>query len=159
MLAAANVRWSIIPILAVGPTSAFEAIPSGVCSDVITDHFSGSELRYRVSRLLKPVFEFESGRHLVCGPDLSDGRRRVALTAHQRLILLALLRAGGHAVPRDTIRSLFGPSDPGSRSLDMQISRLRVKLALVTNDWPARIGLMAVRGRGYRLGPIADTVP
>jgi DNA-binding response OmpR family regulator len=75
--------------------------------------------------------------------------RRVALTAREFDLLLTLARSAGRTLTRPyLLRAVWQTSaDPGTRTVDVHVTRLRRKLG------PAADQLVTVRGVGYRLEP------
>jgi DNA-binding response OmpR family regulator len=130
---------------------------------VITDEFTTSELRFRLFRMIRPVYRFPSGDKLVChGLSISDGSRTAEITDSEQQTLELLLRAGEQEVPRAALLAILTRSGrltkhglPAeartSRALDMHVSRLRAKLLTVAGAWAAPLRITAVRGGGYRL--------
>ena len=144
----------LLPVLAFGPPSLFDAVPDGFCDDLIGDQWHAAELRYRLRRLVHA--EFNLGGHAIsCIPlRLTSDDCSVDLTVIQFQILSMLLRADGASVPREALSAaMIAVEDrrDGGRALDMHISRLRKKLQIVTSEWTHRPRISAHRGSGYSL--------
>ena len=145
-----------LPVLAIGPSAMFDAVPDGFCDDLIGDQWGAAELRYRLRRLVHPGRAFADGRTISCTPlTLTADDRSVDLTSTQYLLLAMLLRGTGQSVPRDALMAVVmgaGNRQETGRALDMHISRLRSKLRTVTSDWAKPPRIIAQRGSGYSLG-------
>ena len=145
-----------LPVLAIGPPALFDAVPDGICDDLIGDQWGAAELRYRLRRLIHPEFFFTDGRTISCTPlRLTADDRSVGLTPTQHQLLSMLLRVRGASVPREALIAVLvgnGNLRKGGRALDMHISRLRSKLRTVTSDWAHPPRITAHRGDGYSLG-------
>ncbi|MEE8441232.1 MAG: helix-turn-helix domain-containing protein [Spirochaetia bacterium] len=151
-----NPRPFPLPVLAVGPSALFDAVPDGICDDLIGDGWSAAELRYRLRRLVHPKCAFADARTISCTPlRLTADDRSVDLTPIQYQLLSMLLRIRGASVPREALIAVMignGKRREGGRALDMHISRLRSKLRAVTSDWAHPPRIRADRGSGYSLG-------
>jgi DNA-binding response OmpR family regulator len=138
-----------LPLLVTGPPDALELLPPGRADDVIAEPWSPAELRLRLSRLVAPRGHETPDGTLVWSPtSLRAGEAEVSLSRQEFLILDALMRAPGECVPREVLSAVAG-LPPGGRALDMQMSRLRVRLREVTRAWRSSPTLVAVRGSGY----------
>ncbi|MGP9805085.1 response regulator transcription factor [Paracoccus sp. NSM] len=82
-------------------------------------------------------------------PALRLGAQEVALTARELALIELLLAARGATVSRERIlaRVWQADRDPLTNVVDVYVSRLRRKLA----GLDPRLGILAVRGLGYRL--------
>jgi DNA-binding response OmpR family regulator len=145
-----------LPVLGIGSPSLFDAVPDGICDDLIGDQWSAAELRYRLRRLLHPERTFTDGRTLSCTPlRLTANDRSVDLTPTQYQLLSMLLRVRGVSVPREALAAVVMGHEnrrEDGRALDMHISRLRSKLRAVTADWARPLRISTHRGSGYSLG-------
>lgn len=123
--------------------------------DYIAKPFGMTELISRVRAILRryektnPSKEFRigdlyvnPGKHIikVCGKDIT-------LSFKEYSLLIALLEADGNVVSRDTLlRSVWGEFYDESRTLDVHIRKLRVKLGTAGEL------IKTVKNIGYKLG-------
>lgn len=123
--------------------------------DYIAKPFGMTELISRVRAILRryektnPSKEFKigdlyvnPGKHIikVCGKDIT-------LSFKEYSLLIALLKADGNVVSRDTLlRSVWGEFYDESRTLDVHIRKLRVKLGTAGEL------IKTVKNIGYKLG-------
>lgn len=123
--------------------------------DYIAKPFGMTELISRVRAILRryektnPAKEFKigdlyvnPGKHIikVCGKDIT-------LSFKEYSLLIALLEADGNVVSRDTLlRSVWGEFYDESRTLDVHIRKLRVKLGTAGEL------IKTVKNIGYKLG-------
>lgn len=123
--------------------------------DYIAKPFGMTELISRVRAILRryektnPSKEFKigdlyvnPGKHIirVCGKDIT-------LSFKEYSLLIALLEADGNVVSRDTLlRSVWGEFYDESRTLDVHIRKLRVKLGTAGEL------IKTVKNIGYKLG-------
>ena len=123
--------------------------------DYIAKPFGMTELISRVRAILRryektnPSKEFKigdlyvnPGKHIikVCGKDIK-------LSFKEYSLLIALLEADGNVVSRDTLlRSVWGEFYDESRTLDVHIRKLRVKLGTAGEL------IKTVKNIGYKLG-------
>lgn len=123
--------------------------------DYIAKPFGMTELISRVRAILRryektnPSKEFKigdlyvnPGKHIikVCGKDIT-------LSFKEYSLLIALLEADGNVVSRDTLlRSVWGEFYDESRTLDVHIRKLRVKLGIAGEL------IKTVKNIGYKLG-------
>ncbi len=88
----------------------------------------------------------EPAKHII-----SVSGKEVSLSYKEYLLLLALLEAEGDVVERDRLlTSVWGEYYTESRTLDVHIRKLRVKLG------DAGKMIQTVKGIGYKLGGVAD---
>jgi DNA-binding response OmpR family regulator len=130
--------------------------------DYLVKPFAMEELGARVRAVLRRRPRLSAGRRLVqLGPVELDpvigevrcaGHPRSAhLTERQSAILHRLLSAAGQTVERTEL--LPGQRwEPGDRSVDVHVAQIRRRLADAGID---AIVISTVRGRGYRLDPVA----
>lgn len=77
--------------------------------------------------------------------------QRVHLPPREFEILEMLVRNHGHVVTRDQLLLLWGgEQDPGSKSLEVHIRRLRGR---IEEDPHRPLHLLTVRGLGYKFRP------
>lgn len=123
--------------------------------DYIAKPFGMTELISRIRAILRryektnPSKEFKigdlyvnPGKHIikVCGKDIT-------LSFKEYSLLIALLEADGNVVSRDTLlRSVWGEFYDESRTLDVHIRKLRVKLGTAGEL------IKTVKNIGYKLG-------
>jgi DNA-binding response OmpR family regulator len=84
--------------------------------------------------------------------EVRTGQGRVALNPKEHDLLALLLSQPGHLFPREEIvqKVWHQRYDPASRTLDVHVRHVRSKLEHIG----AQVTVLAVRGVGYRLGPI-----
>ena len=151
------------PLLCYGTAASLEVLDTSLIDDAIVVGWSSSELRFRLRRLSGPV-RVRFGENILSAGShwAGGGSGRVPLTPAHYRILVALMRSGEAGVPREAFNAILGCGEPGnSRQLDMQISRLRHKVAEATAHWTVQPEIVACRGRGYALQPsrTCKTVP
>lgn len=151
-------RHTNAPIIIVSGQCTMEYKKNGLdlgADDYITKPFYPDELRARIQASLRRYKELGSDQHTPDKIDLGTWTLDLAamqvygaeknsadLTAHEFDLLKKLVLAEGRVLAREELTS-----HPGSRGIDVQITRIRKKLA----D-PGVI--QTVRGVGYRLNPI-----
>lgn len=127
--------------------------------DYVVKPFGTLELISRVRAVLrrfdktqdKRIYEIgglhvEPAKHII----LVSGKE-VSLSYKEYLLLVELLKAEGNVVERDRLlTSVWGEDYTESRTLDVHIRKLRVKLG------DAGKLIQTVKGIGYKLGGIAD---
>ena len=100
-----------------------------------------AEKKYEVGTLY-----VEPAKHII-----SVAGKAVSLSYKEYLLLLVLLEAKGNVVERDSLlTSVWGEYYTESRTLDVHIRKLRVKLG------DAGKMIQTVKGIGYRLGGVED---
>lgn len=100
-----------------------------------------AEKKYEVGTLY-----VEPAKHII-----SVAGKAVALSYKEYLLLLVLLEAKGNVVERDSLlTSVWGEYYTESRTLDVHIRKLRVKLG------DAGKMIQTVKGIGYKLGGVED---
>ncbi len=129
--------------------------------DYITKPFGMTELVSRVRAVLRRYKRTE-GRQgksykvgdLYVNPDrhiIEASGKSVALSYKEYSLLMALLEAGGNVVEREELLcKVWGEFYDESRTLDVHIRRLRIKLG------EAGSLIQTVKGIGYKLGGGAD---
>lgn len=146
-----------IPTVLFGSPSLLPALGPYRFDDFLAYPWSSDELRFRLNRLIG-VRSLASahgtlrwGRYWIAG-NASAAPERLAVSPVHYLILDMLARAQGECVPREALAAVVGV-DNGlpSRAVDMQISRLRRRLAEACWEWPRVPSIRSVRNRGYRL--------
>ncbi|MCP3903885.1 MAG: response regulator transcription factor [Planctomycetes bacterium] len=169
-----EVRLSLptLPVIMVTARGAEEDRVRGLrdgADDYVTKPFSARELLARVAAVLRRSPErptdvatlrldgrtIDLERREVAQP---DGTRR-ALSEREAAILRYLAAAGGRVVDRDELlHRVWGLNPRGltTRTVDMQIARLREKLAAAADDPPA---ILTVRGKGYMLAERVEVTP
>lgn len=141
------------PIVCHGTALSLETLEPDAYDDAIVSDWSSAELRFRLRRLLRSTSIACGERTLSWGPHWVSGNRTpVRLTRPQFTILVALLRAGRAGVPRDALFAVLEANPASSsRRIDMQVSRLRRRLAVATQDWTHSPRIVSMRSRGYCL--------
>ena len=135
--------------------------------DYVTKPFSALELLARVEAVLRRSPERPSDVTSLCLDDreidlerrevrLGDGEVRT-LTEREAAILRYLAGSRDRAVDRDELLHRVWGLDPRgleTRTVDMQIARLREKLGRSSDDEPV---IVTVRGKGYMLADAVKT--
>ncbi len=159
-------RHAHLPILMLTARGSEEDVLAGFragADDYVTKPFSVAELVARVEAILRrsgslPAPQqcaFDFGDWQIDPPSLraSKGDAQVDLTARELAILALFLRERGRIVSRRMLLSqIWGAANPErveTRSVDMQMAKLRKKLGLGTG---ATSLIETVRGAGYRFG-------
>lgn len=145
------------PVIAHGPADGLRSAFLAGCVDYLREPWTPGELAVRVAAALERgagvCVGTEAGGVRLEGTRLVGPRDAVGLTGHQAAVLRLLAARPGTAVGRPALAWAVAGRPParGSRSLDVQVSALRVALAAVS---PPGAGphITAVRGRGYLLG-------
>jgi two-component system phosphate regulon response regulator OmpR len=155
-LAASLRRTSRVPILMLTaraePEDRIEGLEIGV-DDYLAKPFEPKELLLRMENILRrsgraappseiaigdSVFQIDKG-------ELRRGSDQVKLTSRERDLLRQLAQAPGRTFARD---ELAQSGDGGTRSVDVQVNRLRRKLE---PDPRHPVHLLTIRGAGYAL--------
>ena len=127
--------------------------------DYVAKPFGTMELISRVRAVLRR-FEKTQGQKVYDLGELhvdpakhiiSVAGKSVSLSYKEYILLMALLEAEGNVVERDRLlNSVWGEYYTESRTLDVHIRKLRVKLG------DAGKMIQTVKGIGYKLGGVAD---
>jgi DNA-binding response OmpR family regulator len=143
------------PVIAHGPPNLLRAAFLAGCLDYLREPWTPGELVERAAAVLErtAAIGFGPGGVRLEGTRLSGPRGSAELTGHQAAALRLLASRPGVPVDRSSLAwALTGrPPATGSRSVDVQVSALRAKLAAVAPPGEAP-RIRAVRGRGYQLG-------
>ncbi|MGE0552184.1 MAG: response regulator transcription factor [Gemmatimonadales bacterium] len=141
------------------PSDRVEALDHGA-DDVIVKPFDFDELFSRIRALARrprewksEVYQF-SGLAVDCEQQSAFvGTKRLELTPKEFLLLRAIAQRPGQLVRReDLIRQVWGDkADRGSRSLNVHIRNLRIKLM----NEAATVVIASRRGRGYGIFAIS----
>lgn len=152
-------RLPALPLVAWAPQAASDdaaALLEAGVDDVLTSRMGAREWLARLARAACAGGSHpglvELGRLVV---DAAAGEVRwdgalVPLTARERSVLHALAESGGRTVPRETIHRLVWGFHMarGDRSVDVNVKRLRGKLAALGDGGPK---IETTAGVGYRL--------
>lgn len=148
-----------IPVLLLtalgGVDDRIEGLESGA-DDYLPKPFDPKELLLRIQAILRRVpSQKTAGRKFRIGPwlynpdykVLDDGETQVNLTGVEDKLLQALASHSGQALSRDDLARLCD-IDEGSRTIDVQITRLRKKIEA---DSRTPRYIQTVRGQGYQI--------
>jgi len=141
-----------VPVIACGPPELLRAAFLAGCVDYLKEPWLAEELVVRahaaVDRARRRV-PFAGGTLALRGHDLSLPNGSVVLTRNEALILRALLRVRGQAVPREALAALLGVRSraAASRTIDVQIAMIRRKVRTVAPE-AGRL-ILCARGQGY----------
>jgi DNA-binding response OmpR family regulator len=152
-------RFEAVPIAVWLPTASTHAVAEALeagADEVVHNGMGDRELAARIAALARrapagaPPIELGP---LVVDRERGEAtwhRRRLALTARERDVLYELARAGGATVRREAIyRAVWGYAMArGDRSVDVNVKRLRAKLA---GEIGAPVSIETEPGVGYRL--------
>jgi hypothetical protein len=144
-------------VLLHGPPAFLETLHDLRCDDVLVDPWSAEELRFRLSLVAKRAVLRCADGVLECGPYWLSGTggdgivHRIPLPPDQYAVFALLARVPYETVPRGALQAVSGVTSDASRALDMRLSRIRQRLALITEGWSSPPRIRAVRGMGYRL--------
>jgi hypothetical protein len=146
-----------LPVLVYGPPAALASLISYRFGDFIAVPWTADELIYRLRKLVRHDAlvcadgTLEWGRYWMRATRRDGTTCSIGLPARQHAILDVLGRGGQEPVPREALLAVALIDDPSSRALDMQLSRLRRRLADVTTSWRSQPCIRVYRGVGYRL--------
>ncbi len=127
--------------------------------DYVAKPFGTMELISRVRAVLRRFEKTQSNTTYEIGElyvepakhIISVSGKAISLSYKEYLLLIVLLEAGGNVVERDKLlTSVWGEYYTESRTLDVHIRHLRVKLR------SAGKLIQTVKGIGYKLGGVAD---
>ncbi len=156
-----------LPILMVTARGSEEDVLEGFragADDYVTKPFSVAEVMARVEAILRRSgrilpdeqrpFEFAGWQVEPANLRARQGDLDAELTSRELAILALFLRERGRIVSRRTLLAeVWGTPDPDrveTRSVDMQMAKLRKKLGFAAQDGAGPI--QTVRGAGYRFG-------
>jgi DNA-binding response OmpR family regulator len=142
-----------VPVIAHGQPGHLRAAFLAGAADYLREPWTPGELLERAVSALGRTAVISLGGVRLEGTRLIGPLGSTELTGHQAAALRLLASRPGTPVDRAALAwAVSGrPHAPESRSVDMQVSALRAKLARVvpSGGGPA---IRAVRGRGYLLG-------
>jgi len=159
-----------LPILMVTARGSEEDVLEGFragADDYVTKPFSVAEVMARVEAILRRsgrilpeeqrCFEFAGWQVEPANLRARKGDLDAELTSRELAILALFVRERGRIVSRRTLLAeIWGTPDPDrveTRSVDMQIAKLRKKLGFAAQNAGGPGGpLQTVRGAGYRFG-------
>ena len=160
---------STVPIIILTAKDDTHEVVEGLSSgadDYITKPFEPQELAARIDAILRRVRYAEAGDMMGLGigyyGDLEvhreDGRvfragREIPLTRTEAILFMELYKHRGKPITRDHLSSVLWPNKPESttnRLVDIQISRLRLKLEV---DITTPRHILTVRRVGYKFEP------
>jgi DNA-binding response OmpR family regulator len=159
-------RHSHLPIIMLTARGSEEDVLTGFragADDYVTKPFAVAELMARVEAILRRSgalhrdgerpFSFGSWQIDPSALRARDGEEEVELTQRERSILTLFVREQGRIVSRRTLLAeVWGSANPDrveTRSVDMQMTKLRRKLGLGSGENSI---IATVRGAGYRYG-------
>ncbi len=159
-------RHTHLPILMLTARGSEEDVLAGFhagADDYVTKPFAVAELVARVEAILRRSgalrragdhpFDFGGWQVDPASLDARCGDDTVQLTQRERDILALFVREKGRIVSRRTLLAeIWGAANPDrveTRSVDMQMAKLRKKLRFGTGESSV---IATVRGAGYRFG-------
>ena len=159
-------RHPHLPIIMLTARGSEEDVLTGFragADDYVTKPFAVAELMARVEAILRRSgalhrdgerpFSFGSWEIDPSSLRARDGENEVELTQRERSILTLFVREQGRIVSRRTLLAeVWGSANPDrveTRSVDMQMTKLRRKLGLGSGENSI---IATVRGAGYRYG-------
>ena len=155
-----SVSWPVRPtVLLHGPPALLETLSGIHCDDVLVEPWSAQELRFRLSRVAKQAALrcadglLEWGPYWLAGTGGDGVLHRVPLPPDQYAVFALLARVPYETVPREALHAVSGIRSGSGRALDMRLSRVRQRLARISEGWHTPPRIRAVRGVGYRLEP------
>jgi hypothetical protein len=137
-----------VPVFASGPTSLLAECLSAGCADFLREPWSIDELEARLTRFAGSTCTWLADGGNWDGSTLKGPEGQQRLSPGLSSLLSLLLANQGACVPRQALSAMLGPRELDSRSLDMQVSRLRrifIRLKLPS----AALALQSAPG-GYR---------
>ena len=138
-----------VPVFASGPPSLLAECLAADCADYLREPWSIEELEARLSRHSGSTSGWLEDGGNWDGSTLRGPGGQQTLSPGLSALLGLLLANRGNSVPREALSAVLGPSGNHSRSIDMQVSRLRnifTKLQLTSTA----LALQSTIG-GYRL--------
>jgi DNA-binding response OmpR family regulator len=139
-------------LFAYGPVSLMAASFEAGCADFLRDPWSLGELAARAARHDRARCTLGGRRLDLRGASLSTGGERestLVLSEHERRLIKLFIDHSGQIITRTAIAlALWGAERPGSRSIDVLVSRLRARIELLIPGMGNRIA--SCRGFGYR---------
>ncbi len=141
------------PVIACGPSALLEAAFELGCSDYLKEPWSAEELGIRCRKLLPSRrLLYEWGTVSLRNGELFCGRHKVSLTFPEQKIIRLLIKNLNQPVHRESLQySLWGKLRPGSRGVDIHISSLRRKFAMLSGNTLQESPIRTVHGVGYIL--------
>jgi hypothetical protein len=141
------------PTICFGEISTIHIALAYSVDDFVIYPFIGSELSARIYKSIPLRFFYSKGSYLTISPNsVFCAGRRIPLRYQEFMLLKALISLSPEPVERSYLEQLHqGRGLPGGRGLDMLISKLRKKLAEITECDQEMI--VAERGYGYRIIP------
>ena len=155
-------RWKELPIIFLTVRDDSHDIVSGFqngADDYVVKPFGTMELISRVRAVLRRFRKMNEDRIYTIGElyvepakhIISVSGKAVSLSYKEYTLLLVLLEADGNVVERDRLlTSVWGEYYTESRTLDVHIRKLRVKLG------DAGKMIQTVKGIGYKLGGVLN---
>lgn len=144
-----------VPVICYGPPGELSTAWSAGCADYLKEPWSAAELHFRVERLLSTRNAGVRGGEIALEPlEMRLGRKRIPVSMQEYRILKLLMRHPGEIVPREALHyTIWGKPRPGSRGVDMHLSKIRKKLRIIQAEIPEdkKIKIVTVRGDGYLL--------
>jgi DNA-binding response OmpR family regulator len=140
------------PVIAWGAAAEMRAAFLAGCEDFLRDPWTPQELGLRALAAIARSarrFRFAWGELSFSGQDLCTPGGLAALTFHESVILMKLLRARGQPVPREALAYAItgAPQRAPSRAIDVHVASVRRKVRGLVPA--AGRFILSVRGQGY----------
>lgn len=140
-----------LPVVAYGGAEALGAAFFAGCSDYLREPWSAEELSFRTARVAHSgSFATAWGKVRLTEGLAATEYGEVELSIHEHRILRVLLMQLGRTVPRQALfYALWGRVGGGSRAVDVHVSSLRRKLAVIADPRQRNRIIRSARGLGY----------
>ena len=142
-----------IPVICRGPVGELSTAWAVGCADYLKEPWTMQELHFRINRVLSSLDIDKSWRGFsIHGNRVFYGDDAITVTVQEQRIFSMLVRHEGTTVPREALYyAIWGTTGDTSRVVDLHISKLRSKMAVLQESIPQqnRVRIVTVRGEGY----------